>query len=157
MQTYQNVFELSTELTDSSTELRWATFAWKPQLWSTLNQTEKKEVFEFTACAGFPELGSGLFPRWAVTWLLTPFSPKIPASGYHNRMCLAYFIEGLFRDSVAPVSTTQCGVWLTYLINVWLHLLLIFLTNLSDLSTRSERARLPCGTVVGDFSLLLLL
>lgn len=38
-------------------------------------------------------------------WLLILFSPKILASGYHSRTCLAYFVEGLFRDSIVPRST----------------------------------------------------
>lgn len=55
--------------------------------------------------AGLPQLGSAFYPWWAVMWLLILFSPKILASGYHSRTCLAYFVEDLFRGSIVPLSS----------------------------------------------------
>lgn len=70
-----SAYKLSIESTDSSTELGWDAFSWNLQLWSTLNQSEKKDVFEFTACAGFLELRSVFFPMMGcnmVAYLVVP-------------------------------------------------------------------------------------
>lgn len=86
--------------------------------------------------------------------LLILFSPNILASGYHNSSCLAYSVEGLFRDSIVPLSTAT--LWC--LIDAFKKMcdsiyFLIFLVDHNDLSIRPDRARLPCRTMVGDFSL----
>lgn len=86
--------------------------------------------------------------------LLILFSPNILASGYHNSSCLAYSVEGLFRDSIVPLSTAT--LWC--LIDAFKKMcdsiyFLIFLVDHNDLSIRPDKARLPCRTMVGDFSL----
>lgn len=86
--------------------------------------------------------------------LLILFSPNILASGHHNSSCLAYSVEGLFRDSIVPLSTAP--LWC--LVDAFLKMcdciyLLIFLVDHNDLGIRPDRDRLPCRTMVGDFSL----
>lgn len=86
--------------------------------------------------------------------LLILFSPNILASGYHNSSCLAYSVEGLFRDSIAPLSTAPLWCLIGAFKKVYDCIyFLIFLGDHNDLSIRPDRARLSCRTVVGDFSL----
>lgn len=120
--TYQNknhsdvpTCTLIIEVTDSSTELRWASFCLKYSDLMYFEPGWKEKRYVNSLPTGLPQLGSAFFPWWAVTWLLIPFSPKFFASGYRSRTCLAYFVEGLFRDSIFPLALPHCVVWLMYL------------------------------------------